>query len=145
MLHKIHLLSEIKRFLLRWLTAHKYLSSAKILYNYRQNKSIYKLFTGTSSGCAFLLLLMFQRVDRCLLYPTKADSGDHIGSPLRMSVSKYGFHRALTASEHALFCPVFVGATLRGRPSMGNISFQCRPRRHVSLDKLKENRYNKSR
>ena len=39
----------------------------------------------------------------------------------------------------------FVGATLRGRPLMGKISFQCRPRRHVSLDKLKENRYNKSR
>ena len=35
--------------------------------------SIYKLFTGTSSGCAFLLLLMFQRVDRCLLYSTKAE------------------------------------------------------------------------
>ncbi len=38
----------------------------------------------------------------------------------------------------------FVGATLRGRPLMGKISFQCRPRRHVSLDKLKENRYNKT-
>ena len=29
-------------------------------------------------------------------------------------------------------CPVFVGATLRGRPSMGKISFQCRPRRHAT-------------
>ena len=104
MLHKIHLLSEIKRFLLRWLTAHKYLSSAKILYNYRQNMSIYKLFTGTSSGCAFLLLLMFQRVDRCLLYSTKADSGDHIGSPLRMSVSKYGFLSAPTKRQRSAFC-----------------------------------------
>ena len=64
---------------------------------------------------------------------------------LRMSVLKYGFHRALTALEHALFCSVFVGATLRGRPLMRKISFQCRSRHHVSLDKLKENRYNKSR
>ena len=39
-----------------------------------------------------------------------------------MSVLKYGFRRALTALEHALFCPVFVGATLRGRPLMGNFS-----------------------
>ena len=29
-------------------------------------------------------------------------------------------------------CPVFVGATLRGRPSMGKISFQCRPRWHAT-------------
>ena len=243
MLHKRHLHSEIKRFLLRWLTAHKYLSSAKILYNYRQNMSIYKLFTGTSSGCAFLLLLMFQRVDRCLLYSTKADSGDHIGSPLRMSVSKYGFPSAPTKRQRSAFCgkeetpapkaKVFhrkteqlhraptmsaaigimffhsvhsrIGSRLslahwmkhhvsgrphrvaptsdygtfanykymssvtdivgqgshsvrtclilpgfrRGDPAWspvnGNISFQCRPRHHVSLDKLKENRYNKSR
>ena len=29
-------------------------------------------------------------------------------------------------------CPVFVGATLRGRPSMGKISFQCRPCWHAT-------------
>ena len=29
-------------------------------------------------------------------------------------------------------CPVFVGAPLRGRPSMRKISFQSRPRRHAT-------------
>ena len=29
-------------------------------------------------------------------------------------------------------CPVFVGATLRGRPSTRKISFQCRLRRHAT-------------
>ncbi len=56
----------------------------------------------------FLLSLMFQRVDRCLPYSTKADSGDHIGSPLRMSVLKYGFPSAPAASEHALFSSLFL-------------------------------------
>ncbi len=36
------------------------------------------------------------------------DSGDHIGSPLRMSASKCGFPRAPATSEHALFSSLFL-------------------------------------
>ena len=100
--------------------------------------------------------------------------GDHVGSPLRVSVCPFrnsrhsakGFsaRHSRALDETSCFrattwgrpyggrtghpritnickasrrysrsiCPVFVGATLRGRPSMGKISFQCRPRRHAT-------------
>ena len=46
---------------------------------------------------------------------------------MKRHVSKCGFPRAPTASEHALFCSVFVGATLRGRP-FRNVNFTGRSR-----------------
>ena len=39
--------------------------------------------------------------------------GDHIGSPLRSHVSKCGFPRAPAASEHALYCSLFLLEKLR--------------------------------
>ena len=65
------------------------------------------------------------------------DSGDHTSSAPKTKVFRRKteqLRRAPTTSRRysRSICPVFVGATLRGRPSMRKISFQCRPRRHAT-------------